>query len=84
MKNIAITPARSGSVGIKNKNIINLNGKPMIFYTLQACYDTVEIDHVVVTTDSDKIASMASQLFLKGQPVYMEIEPLQKMLYCTV
>lgn len=63
MKSIAIIPARGGSVGVPNKNIINLNGRPMIYYALQACYDAVEITQVVVTTDSDKIASIVSQLF---------------------
>ena len=65
VKNIAIIPARGGSVGIPDKNIINLNGNPLIYYTLQACYDTTEIDQVVVTTDSDKIASIVSKLFPK-------------------
>ena len=36
MKIIGIIPARAGSKGIKNKNIININGKPLIYYTIQA------------------------------------------------
>ena len=32
---IAIIPARSGSKRIKNKNIIKLNGKPLISYTIK-------------------------------------------------
>ena len=65
MKNIAIIPARGGSVGIPDKNIVNLNGKPLIYYSLKACHNTVEIDHVVVTTDSNKIASIVGELFPK-------------------
>ena len=33
---IAIIPARSGSQGLKNKNILKLNGKPLIGYTIKA------------------------------------------------
>ena len=32
---VAILPARGGSKRIKNKNIINIGGKPMIHHTIQ-------------------------------------------------
>ena len=34
-KFLAIIPARGGSKGIKNKNIVNLKGKPLISYTIE-------------------------------------------------
>ena len=36
MKRIAIIPARSGSKGLKNKNIIDVCGKPLMAYTIEA------------------------------------------------
>ena len=36
MNNIAIIPARSGSKGLKDKNIKMLNGKPLLSYTIEA------------------------------------------------
>lgn len=36
MKKIAIIPARSGSKGLKDKNIIDICGKPMINYSIEA------------------------------------------------
>ena len=35
MKILAFIPARAGSKGIKNKNMANLKGKPLIYYTLK-------------------------------------------------
>ena len=35
MRILAVMPARSGSKGIKNKNLTKLNGKPLVFYTLK-------------------------------------------------
>ena len=34
-KIVCVIPARSGSKGIKNKNIINLKGKPLIYWTIK-------------------------------------------------
>ena len=38
MKNIAIIPARSGSKGLKDKNIKLLNGIPLIEYSIDAAF----------------------------------------------
>ena len=34
MKNLAFIPARSGSKRVPNKNILELDGKPLLFYTI--------------------------------------------------
>ena len=52
-------PARGGSKGIKNKNIIDLCGKPLISYTIQAALESKYIDKVIVSTDSQEIADVA-------------------------
>ena len=43
MGNIAIIPARSGSKGIKDKNIKLLNGMPLIAYTIKATLELKKI-----------------------------------------
>lgn len=58
-KVLALIPARGGSKGIKDKNIIPLCGKPLIAYSIQAAKDSRYIDDVVVTTDSERIAETA-------------------------
>lgn len=56
---VAIIPARSGSKGVKDKNIRLLNGHPMIAYTIAAAKLTKGIDRVIVSTDSEKYAEIA-------------------------
>ena len=58
---VAIIPARSGSKGVKDKNIRLLNGFPMISYTIAAAKLAKNIDRVVVSTDSEKYAEIARQ-----------------------
>lgn len=60
-KVLALIPARGGSKGIKDKNIINLCGKPLIAYTIEAAKNSLYIDTTIVTTDSDKIAKISSK-----------------------
>lgn len=57
---IAIIPARGGSKGLPGKNIRSLGGKPLIQWTVEAALGAHSIDRVVVTTDSEEIAAVAS------------------------
>jgi CMP-N,N'-diacetyllegionaminic acid synthase len=57
---LAIIPARGGSKGIPLKNIYPINGKPLILFSIEAALNSQIIDHVVVSTDNDQIASIAS------------------------
>lgn len=56
---VAIIPARSGSKGIPNKNIRELNEQPLISYSILDAIRTVSIDEVFVTTDSTLIADIS-------------------------
>lgn len=61
MRCIAIIPARSGSKGIKDKNIKELCGKPLMVYTIEAALQCPYIDCVMVSTDSLDYAKIAEQ-----------------------
>lgn len=61
MINLAIIPARSGSKGLKDKNIKLLNGKPLISYTIEAAIKSKMFDEIMVSTDSEKYAEIAKQ-----------------------
>ena len=58
-KVIAIIPARGGSKGIKNKNIIPLLGKPLLAYSIEAAQKSGVIDEIYVSSDSAEILSVA-------------------------
>lgn len=58
-KFLAIIPARSGSKGLKDKNIKELNGKPMISYTIEAAKNSNIFDDIIVSTDSQKYANIS-------------------------
>lgn len=62
-KTIAIIPARGGSKGIPGKNIININGFPLIYYTLKRAFESTIIDVVVVSSDDDKILEVAKKFY---------------------
>lgn len=65
MKNIAIIPARSGSKGVKDKNIRDLCGKPLIAYTIEVAIKSGEFNEIMVSTDSEKYADIAKQFGAK-------------------
>ena len=58
-KILAIIPARSGSKGLKDKNIKILNGKPMIAYTIEAARNSKVFYDIIVSTDSQEYADIA-------------------------
>lgn len=61
MRNLAIIPARSGSKGLADKNIRLLGGKPLIAHSIEAAIASDMFDDVMVSTDSDKYASIARE-----------------------
>ena len=58
---IAIIPARSGSERIPGKNIKELAGHPLIAYTISAALQSGCFDNVILSTDSEEIASIGQK-----------------------
>ena len=56
---IVVIPARGGSKGIPRKNLRLLNGKPLIYYTINLALKNELVDKVVVTTDDLEIANVS-------------------------
>ena len=80
MGNIAIIPARSGSKGLVDKNIIDLAGKPLMYYTINAALESGCFDEVMVSTDSQKYAAIAKNveqlLLFYVQVIHRETEQI--------
>lgn len=60
-KILCYIPARSGSKRIKNKNIKNFLGKPLIAYTIKQALKCNFVDRVIVDTDSLEIAKISKK-----------------------
>lgn len=58
---LAIITARSGSKGLKHKNIKKINGKPLIAYTIEAAKNSGIFMDIIVSTDSEKYADISKE-----------------------
>lgn len=61
MKNIAVIPARSGSKGLKDKNIKELCGKALFAYAIEAALQSEIFDRIHVSTDSERYADIGKK-----------------------
>lgn len=57
----AIIPARAGSKGIKDKNIINFCGKPLIAWSVEQALQSKHVSSVYVSTDGERIAEISEK-----------------------
>ena len=73
-KFVAIIPARGGSKGIDKKNIVDINGKPLISFTIEAAQALFNKEQIFVSTDSAEIGDISSKFganvpFLRPQEI---------------
>ena len=61
IRRLAIIPARGGSKRIKDKNIRDFHGKPIISYIISEAISSNLFDKIHVSTDSKKIYDIACQ-----------------------
>jgi CMP-N-acetylneuraminic acid synthetase len=59
VKRLAFIPARGGSKGLRRKNILDIGGRPLIAYTIQAALACGGFDRVFVSTDDEEIAAVS-------------------------
>lgn len=60
MKKIAIITARAGSKGLPNKNVLLVNGKPLMAYSIEAAIESAMFDKIIVSTDSQEYIDLLS------------------------
>ena len=65
MQPLVIIPARGGSKGVLRKNIKPLNGKPLIYYTIEAARAVFHDDKIIVSTEDNEIKEIVEKTGLK-------------------
>ena len=65
MKVLVVIPARGGSKGIPHKNIKTLNGKPLIYYSIDVARQFTTDEDICVSTDDDEIIKVVEEYGLK-------------------
>ncbi|MBU0535638.1 MAG: acylneuraminate cytidylyltransferase family protein [Nanoarchaeota archaeon] len=60
-KVLGLITARGGSKAIPKKNIIELAGKPLIYWSIKAAKDSKYVDRVICSTDNDEIAEISKK-----------------------
>jgi len=87
-KILAFIPARAGSKGIKNKNIRELAGKPLIAHTINEAIKSNLFNDIIVSTDSEEIADIArgygaSVPFLRPRELALDDSPtIDAIFHC--
>ena len=89
MKILGTICARGGSKGVKNKNIRNLAGKPLIAYTVEYFVKWGKADRIVCSTDSLKIADIAKKYgaeipYMRPRELALDTTPKLKVLHHLV
>ena len=56
---VCVIPARGSSKGIPSKNLVDLGGKPLLHWTIEAARQSGVIDRILVSTESAAIAESA-------------------------
>ncbi len=89
MEVLAIIPARSGSKTVINKNIREIQGKPLMAYSIEHAKAAKFINRVLVSTDSEEYAMIAREYgaevpFLRpkklSQDMSLDIEAFEHVL----
>ena len=58
-QSICVIPARGGSKGVLNKNIVDVLGSPLISFSIKSAIESDLFDRVIVSTDSKEIAEVS-------------------------
>jgi CMP-N,N'-diacetyllegionaminic acid synthase len=77
LKRKIIIPARGGSKRLPNKNLKILNGKPLIFYTIDAVLDSNKFHKIIFSTDDKRLIDLVEsnytqeKVFIHNRPSHL-------------
>ena len=86
---IAVVPARAGSKGVKNKNLLPVMGRPLLAHSIECGLACPSVDHVVLSTDTDEIARVglewgAEVPFLRPAELARDTSPMLPVMQHAV
>ena len=58
---LAVIPARGGSKRLPRKNVLDLKGKPLIAWTIEAAKNSKYLDKIIVSTDDQEISDVSTK-----------------------
>ena len=80
----ALIPARGGSKGIPRKNMIKINQKPLIYYTIKASLKSKYIDETWVSSEDEEILnyskSIGAKIILRPKDLATDFSPSEPSL----
>lgn len=76
--NVAFIPVRGGSKSIPLKNIKEIHGKPLVYWTIAAACDCRAIDKVYVATDSDDIKRCVEKITLEDHDRFKKVNVIDR------
>lgn len=88
MKTLCVIPARGGSKRLPGKNIMLINGKPLIAYTIGHVQAAKLVDRIVVATDDEDIAKVAkdagAEIVMRPQEISTDTSPIEDAVRHTI
>ena len=81
MNILTVIPARGESKRLKDKNIYDLLGKPLILWVAEECQKSKKINKIVVSTESQKIQEIcsANNIDFIDRPKELSLDHVEKM-----
>ena len=74
---LGVVVGRAGSKGLPNKNILDLGGKPLVQWVMEAGLGAKKIDKLIVSSDSPKILEIAEKVGVEvpfARPEYLSAD----------
>ncbi len=84
-KVLAYIPIRSGSKSIIDKNIVDLCGKPLVAWSIEAAKNSKYVDEIIISTDSQKYANICKNFGAKApfiRPEHLATDTSAEMDVC--
>lgn len=72
MNNIAVIPARKGSKGLKNKNLLKIDNKTLIERTIEFAIESKMFSRIILTTDYENVNNNNIELRKRPQELTKE------------